>query len=68
MKRSTIHPYPQFYAALLRLGATNAERAERLGVCVEVVSFYRTGKRLPSAATMLRAPELLLALYQDTQE
>lgn len=68
MKRSATHPYPRFLAALLRLGATNAERAERLGVCVEVISFYRTGRQVPATRILLRAPELLLALYQDTQD
>lgn len=61
----SLHPYPYFHAALLALGRTNVDIAERLDVTPESVSRYRTGKGLPTGYVLLRAPELLIALYRD---
>jgi transcriptional regulator with XRE-family HTH domain len=59
------HPYPNFKAALLRLGATNRERAERLGVSERTLAYYLRGVMLPPVEKVKQFPEVDQALTLD---
>lgn len=59
------HPYPNFRAALLRLGATNRERAERLGVSERTFAYYLSGVMLPPVEKVKQFPDIDQALTVD---
>lgn len=58
-------PTPNLIAAIKASGATDKERAERLGVTVNTIrAYYRRGK-LPPLALVLARPNLLEACAAD---
>lgn len=59
------HPYPHFKAALLRLGATNRARAERLGVSERTFAYYLSGVMLPPVEKVKQFPDIDQALTLD---
>lgn len=62
---STKHPYPHFLRALEQLAATDAQRADALGVSRGMVLRYRLGRALPSVDIVKKHPTLDDALTRD---
>jgi hypothetical protein len=58
---------PDYYSALIGLGATNEARAERLGVSVRSIIDYKQGKALPRGSALIRCPELLAAYAANAE-
>lgn len=56
---------PNYHAALMALGATNEERARRLGVSDRSIVSYLNGSAFPAAHILKLVPELDAAYTAD---
>lgn len=56
-----------FTKALLKLGATDVERAQALGVSLRSFTRYKNGRALPKAECLMPHPRLLKALVADAE-
>lgn len=58
--------FPLLIEAIRSLGATNDERARKLGKSRRMIEYYLSGQQLPSLRVVASHPSLVQAFCRDT--
>lgn len=59
--------YPRFYAAYIKLGRNQTERAKRLGLSQRAVSYWENGDRVPHIEALQHWPDGIRLLADDIE-